>query len=73
MIEHDTRLVTLVKLVGRVPSLPPPASHSLPGVRPKAPGVWRSSRARPTSRGVSSDPGAGLWNAREDGWGGSAA
>jgi hypothetical protein len=25
MIEHDTLLVTLVKLVGRVPSLPPPA------------------------------------------------
>jgi hypothetical protein len=25
MIEHDTRLVTLVKLAGRVPSLPPPA------------------------------------------------
>ena len=27
MIEHDTRLVTLVKLVGRVPLLPPPAKR----------------------------------------------
>ena len=27
MIEHDTLLVTLVKLVGRVPSLPPPAKR----------------------------------------------
>jgi transposase len=49
------------------------ASRSPPGVRPKASGGWRSSNPPPTSRGLSSDPGAGLWNARWAGWGGSAA
>jgi putative transposase len=39
----------------------------------KAPGVWRSSSVRPASRGLLSDAGAGLWNARWDDWGGSAA
>lgn len=55
------------------PTVPIAATRWPPGVRPKAPGMWRSFRACHTSRGLSSDRGAGLWNARWDGWGGSAA
>ena len=47
------------------------ASRSPPGVQPRGLGASRSLRARPTSRGLSSDPGAGLSNARWDGWGSS--
>jgi len=36
-------------------------------------GGWPSSHRRPPCRGLSSDRGVGLWNARWGGWGGSAA